>query len=91
MLERAAERPPDDWPDSGLLLAYHELGDVESASALAGRIDSLPGGSAILVRALTLFGTVPFDLADTPNFARRLEVAGIDISEFGVPAEARQE
>jgi len=57
-------------------------------SALARRIDALPGGSAMFVQIIALSGSVPFDLADAPNFARRLDEAGIDLSDYGVPAEA---
>jgi adenylate cyclase len=72
-----------DWPDAFRLLLYRETGDHASAAALARRIDELPAGSAIFIRLLARSGTVPFDLADTPNFTWRLQQAGIDLSDFG--------
>ena len=79
--------PSDEFPENFWLPAYRALGDEASVSALARRIDALPGGSAMFIQIMALSGSVPFDLADTPNFARRLDEAGIDLSRFGVPEE----
>jgi hypothetical protein len=65
------------------LPAYQVLGKDVSATARA--IDAMPGGNAMFIQILAVSGAVPFDLADTPNFAARLEEAGIDLSGFGVP------
>ncbi len=73
------------FPSKMRLPAYRALGDDASVSALARRIDALPGGSAMFVQVIAISGAVPFDLADAPNFARRLDQAGIDLSDFGVP------
>jgi TolB-like protein len=81
----------EDWPDRWRLAAYRELGDDSSAAALTRRIDALPGGSAMFIQLLALSGSVPFDLADAPNFAMRLDEAGIDLSEFGVQADVENE
>jgi TolB-like protein len=87
-VERDEDESEDDFPENFLLPAYRALGDETSVSALARRIDALPGGSAMFVQVIALSGSVPFDLADTPNFARRLEEAGIDLSDFGVSPPA---
>ncbi|HSM07418.1 MAG TPA: hypothetical protein VLA33_00190 [Gemmatimonadota bacterium] len=71
------------------LPAYQVLG--KDVSATAREIDSLPGGNAMFIQLLAVSGSVPFDLADTPNFAARLEEAGIDLSGFGVPMVTPQD
>jgi hypothetical protein len=43
------------------------------------------------MQVIAVSGSVPFDLPDTPNFARRLEEAGIDLSDFGTPADVEDE
>ncbi len=80
-----------DFPEKMWLPAYRALGDEASAAALTRRIDALPGGNAMFIQLLALSGSVPFDLADAPNFARRLDEAGIDLSEFGVQADVENE
>ena len=80
-LEPASREFPEQW----LLPAYRALGDDASLASLTRRIDSLPAGSAIFVQMIALSGTVPFDLADAPNFARRIDQAGIDLVNFGTP------
>jgi TolB-like protein len=82
-LESSSAEFPRNW----LLPAYRALGDEPSVAALARRIDLLPGGSAMFMQIIALSGSVPFDLSDTPSFARRLSEAGIDLSGYGVPAE----
>jgi TolB-like protein len=77
----------EGFPSKFRLLAYRELGDDSSAASLTRRIDTLPGGNAMFIQLLALSGSVPFDLADAPNFARRLEEARIDLSDFGVPSD----
>jgi TolB-like protein len=79
------------FPQKFRLPAYRALGDEADVSALARRIDALPGGSAMFVQIIAVSGSVPFDLADTPNFARRLDQAGIDLSDFGVPMRSESE
>ncbi|HSM07416.1 MAG TPA: hypothetical protein VLA33_00180 [Gemmatimonadota bacterium] len=79
----AAELEARDWPEERLLFTYRELGDRAAASDLAGRVDALRLGHAILYRMVSLTGSVPFDLADTPNFRARLAEAGIDLSGLG--------
>lgn len=87
--ERSDGQSTEVWPQAGLLVLYAKIGDRASAAALTGRIDALPAGSAIFIRHLATTGTVLFDLADAPNFARNLEEAEIDLSGFGVPAATR--
>jgi TolB-like protein len=90
-VERNEDESEDDYPQNFWLPAYRALGDEDSVSALARRIDALPGGSAMFIQIIAISGSIPFDLSDTPNFARRLDEAGIDLSDFGVPEEARGE
>ena len=90
-VERNEDESEDDYPQNFWLPAYRALGDEDSVSALARRIDALPGGSAMFIQIIAISGSLPFDLSDTPNFARRLDEAGIDLSDFGVPEEARGE
>ena len=77
-----------EFPNKILLPAYRALGEDGNVATLARRIDQLPAGSVMFVQIIALSGTVPFDLADAPNFARRLREAGIDLSDFGAPADA---
>lgn len=86
---RYEEDPSDEFPRNFWLPAYRALGDEASVSELARGIDALPGGSAMFIQIMALSGSVPFDLADTPNFARRLDEAEIDLSDFGVPDEKK--
>jgi TolB-like protein len=74
------------WPNNDLMFAYRELGDDEAVARLAGEIDALPAGPSILFRLVSLSSSVPFDLADTPNFAARLSEAGIDLTGIGTEA-----
>jgi adenylate cyclase len=90
-VERDEDEPDSEFPENLWLPAYRALGDEASVAALARRIDALPGGSAMFVQIIAVSGSVPFDLADTPSFARRLEEAEIDLSEFGVPEAERSE
>lgn len=76
----AAELEGRAWPEERLLFAYRELGDDAAARRLAAEIDALPLGPSILFRLVSLTSSVPFDLADTPNFRARLAEAGIDLS-----------
>jgi TolB-like protein len=81
------QSPSSEYPRNWLLPAYRALGDEAKVAALARRIDTLPGGSAMFVQIIALSGSVPFDLSATPNFARRLREAGIYLSDYGVPAD----
>ena len=72
-----------DRPEVEFLFVYRELGDREAAAALAARVDDLLLGPAILFLVVGLSGSVPFDLADTPNFRAQLDEAGIDLSDLG--------
>jgi TolB-like protein len=85
-LERAAAiEHASVWPQSMLLLVYHELDDRQRSRELVQRIDSLPAGPAILARHLWLHGrALTFDLADAPNFSARLAEAGVDPGSFHV-------
>jgi TolB-like protein len=90
-VERAEDESETGFPRNSLLPAYRALGDEASVAALARRIDALPGGSAMFMQVIAVSGSVPFDLPDTPNFAIRLEEAGIDLSDFGTPADVEDE
>ena len=70
-------------PQNLLLPAYHALGDEAGVASLARRIDVRPDGNVQFMQVIAISGSVPFDLADTPNFANRLNEAGIDLSDFG--------
>ena len=74
------------WPVEQLMFTYRELGDDEAVARIAGEIDALPAGPAILLRQVSLSSSVPFDLADTPNFATRLSEAGVDLTGIGTEA-----
>jgi TolB-like protein len=83
-----------EWPQSGLLPIYHQLGDRQRARDLVRRIDALPAGPAILTRQIVLNDArfLTFDLADAPNFSARLREAGVDpgsLPVFPRLAEAR--
>jgi hypothetical protein len=70
-------------PVSRLLWVYHETGDKARATALTRRADALTMGPTILARDVTDSGNMLyFDLVDAPNFAARLEEAGIDRKNF---------
>jgi TolB-like protein len=90
-VERAEDESETGFPRNSLLPAYRALGDEASVAALARRIDALPGGSAMFMQVIAISGSVPFDLPDTPNFARRLEEAGIDLSDFGTPVDVEDD
>lgn len=73
----------DPWPQEQLLIVYNETGDAARAGALTKRIDDLAAGAAILGRTIaTTQNMLFFDLSDAPNFAARLEEAGIDPESF---------
>lgn len=76
----AAIEAYSEWPQSGLLQIYHQLGDRQRARDLVRRIDALPAGPAILTRLIVLHDArfLTFDLADAPNFSARLREAGVD-------------
>lgn len=84
----AAELEANPWKEEKLLLTYRELGDRAAARRLAARVDALPVGPSILFRLVSLTASVPFDLADTPNFRARLAEAGIDLSDLATPRAA---
>ncbi|MEE8294595.1 MAG: hypothetical protein V3R64_02685, partial [Sphingomonadales bacterium] len=72
-----------EHPQVGLIMVYYEIGDLEKARTLAKRIDQMPIGVAILgIFLSTSDHALYFDLADTPNFAAKLEQAGIDPASF---------
>jgi TolB-like protein len=84
------------WPDTRLLLVYHQIGDRERSRELAARIDAMPAGPVMLLRELSLTGAaLTFDPADTPNFSARLREAGVDPSSLrtmpplGAPASVQ--
>jgi hypothetical protein len=91
LVERVEDESETGFPRNYLLPAYRALGDEASVAALARLIDALPGGSAMFMQVIAISGSVPFDLPDTPNFARRLEEAGIDLSDFGTPADGEDD
>jgi len=73
----------DPWPQQQLLRVYNETGDAARAGALTKRIDDLAAGPAIFGRTIAIsHNMLFFDLADAPNFAARLEEAGIDPASF---------
>jgi len=73
----------DPWPQEQLLRVYNETGDAARAAALTKRIDDLAAGPAMLARTIAItHNMLFFDLADAPNFAARLEEAGIDPASF---------
>lgn len=85
----AAEGIVDDvlaqgvWPEAWTLLVFLETGNDERARALTRRIDALDAGAGIFARDINAAsGHLFFDLADAPNFAARLEEAGIDPAKF---------
>ena len=64
-------------------LTLFELGRTEEAKAAIQHIDSMPGGPANLAIGIVSFGNrLFFDLEDAPNFATRIEEAGIDVSRI---------
>ncbi len=74
-----ASRPFDGGMAPGLLLLYNETGDESRSRAITEKIDAMPGGSAILARTMKKIGnSLPFNLADAPNFTAQLRQAGID-------------
>lgn len=75
-----------DHPQVSLIKIYYETGDQEKLRALAKNIDQLPVGAAIFgIFISTSDNALYFDLADTPNFAAKLEQAGIDPASFKKP------
>ena len=74
------------WPNENLLFVYHEMGDQEKVQNLARQVDQLIAGAAKFLRLQSVSGnTLFFDLADTPNYAAKLEQAGIDPANFRKP------
>lgn len=64
--------------DQSSMIVAAMIGDRDRANAFAARIDARPGGSLALNNALySCLCGVPFDLAATPNFARRLQQADV--------------
>ena len=74
--------PFDEWPDVDLIEVFYLLGDKENIQDLVRRIDNNPIGPAIFAIPLSYTGTIYFDLADTPNFKKRLSEASVDLSSF---------
>lgn len=75
-----------DHPQVNLIKIYYEMGDQEKLRTLAKRIDQLAIGAAILgIFISTSDNALYFDLADTPNFAAKLDQAGIDPTGFNKP------
>ncbi|MDT8449171.1 MAG: hypothetical protein RQ847_03260 [Wenzhouxiangellaceae bacterium] len=73
----------NSWPKEQLLRVYNETGDAARSGALTKRIDDLTAGPAILGRTIAItHNMLFFALADAPNFAARLEEAGIDPANF---------
>jgi tetratricopeptide (TPR) repeat protein len=79
----AAGRPPN-LGQSWLVDTYYETGATERLQALVKRIDDSPQGTAVLMQLLATSGLV-LDLADTPNFAAKLEQAGLDPATYMRP------
>ncbi len=72
-----------DHPQIGLINVYFEIGDQEKLRTLAKTVDQLAIGAAMLgIFISTSNNALSFDLADTPNFAAKLEQAGIDPASF---------
>ena len=68
---------------ANLLWTYHILGEDERLISLLTRIDSEPLGPLSLAPyVFSWAGTLPFDLADAPNFTERLLEAGVDINSL---------
>jgi TolB-like protein len=68
------------WQEKYLTLLFAAIvGDRETANQTAAWYDGLPGGplmlSAVVLECLC---GAPFDLSETPEFARRIEEAGAD-------------
>jgi TolB-like protein len=60
------------------LSTYAWMGDRETANLLASQVDARPLGYIVLLQALdACFCGAPFDLTATPNFAVKLEEAGM--------------
>jgi TolB-like protein/DNA-binding winged helix-turn-helix (wHTH) protein len=77
----AMQRPPSilhTW----LVDTYYEIGATERLQALVKRIDESPQGTSILIFLLNQAAGLSFDLADAPNFAAKLEQAGVDPTTY---------
>lgn len=58
---------------------FAAVGDRETANREAARLDAQPGGALELIRVVNYCDCgAPFDLAVTPNLARRIAEAGFD-------------
>ena len=64
--------------DQGRILRAARRGDRQAANDAAARIDARPFGYVVLAQTVyTCLCGAPFDLEATPNFAARLEEAGM--------------
>jgi TolB-like protein len=71
-------RTGPDANDWSALVASAVVGDRERANEYAARIDARPGAGLVLGNAVySCLCGAPFDLEATPNFAQRIEEAGI--------------
>lgn len=65
-----------------LLLTYHETAASDRLARTVRRIDDSPQGTAMFMTLITRSAGLAFDLDDAPNFAAKLDQAGIDRSAF---------
>jgi adenylate cyclase len=65
-------------PENDVMLAMlAATGQRDRANALAAQIDAMPAGPVVLLSTVNSCGCgLPFDLAATPNFARRIAETG---------------
>jgi len=85
MDERAETTPFPESSRAYWLIVLHETDDKERSRELTRRLDALPDpeGFLILPNWAGTFGNLfPFDLADAPNYAGRLQQAGVDLDSF---------
>jgi adenylate cyclase len=60
------------------LVAHAQIGDLEAADRMAAEIDARPGGPALLFLWIgTCSCGLPFRMEATPNFAARIQEAGV--------------
>jgi TolB-like protein/DNA-binding winged helix-turn-helix (wHTH) protein len=68
-----------------LLDTYYEMGATERLQALVKRIDDSPQGTSILISHFAQSAGLAYALNDVPNFAAKLEQAGLDPTTYMQP------